>query len=257
MKCAAYIKDDCWEGFVEHVDRALAVWEELRPYYLRSVQRALGVRGDPVGFAIAAHDLGKLSASYQRGEGRSGYRHEVLGAYFAYRCMNSGEEAKLAVATAVMLHHEPIITSAYISGLGEQYLPLYVLRRALERADLSVRCDADEVVNYLKGVDRCLAEEVDRWRNGGLYVKDVLEVVKRILVRSSIGDIAKTHVLRAKTAAVLYPLVVSDGVAAYIGRGVCARCGGEGTKAVRAALSGAEPLDRRRLEERLCRRGGT
>lgn len=254
-KCLAYSKEGCSESFVEHVERVVAVWDMLRPYYLLPVQRALGVGGDPVLYAAVAHDFGKLALAYQAGK-RHLYRHELLSAYFAYKCFEGPEEAKVAVSAAVWLHHEPIITSAYITQLGESYMPLYVVKRTLEflQEELVVGCDYQEVSSYVRKWNSCLAESLEQWAERGLDVAEVMRILKRVLVKATVGGIERAHVMRAKIAAVLYPLIVADGVAAYVGRAVCGRCGEEqrGTKVIRAALCGAEPLDKAALLK-LCR----
>lgn len=252
-KCLAYSKEGCSESFVDHVERVVAVWELLKPYYLLPVQRALGVGGDPVLYAALVHDFGKLARAYQAGKRRF-YRHEVVSAYFAYKCFEGPEEAKTAVSAAVWLHHEPIITFAYITQLGESYMPLYIVKRTLEflQDELAVGCDYQDVASYVKRWSSCLADELERWDKKGLDVADVIKILRRVLVKATVGGIERAHVMRAKIAAVLYPLVVADGIAAYWGRAICGKCGEEaGTKVVRAALSGAEPLDKNALQK-LC-----
>lgn len=252
MTCLAWSEGRCAEEYGRHIERALAVWSKLRPKYLPAIKRAVGVGVDVVEYAIIVHDLGKLATAYQKGR-RWEYRHEVVSAYFAYKGLEPvvGSDAAAAVAAAVLLHHEPLLTSAYISGLGERYLPIYAVRKMLEEHDISPACnpltEAGRAVSYPE-----LREELERWGRGEVAAREVLDVVKRVIVLTAVGDSARLHAMRAKTAAVLYPLVVSDSVAAHVGRALCGGCGGEGTKVVELALKGAEPLDEEELRRELC-----
>jgi len=257
MSCLAFSREGCGESLAVHVRRVLAVWDMLRPLYARTARRAVDAVGfDPVEYAIVAHDLGKLAGAYQRGQ-RGAYRHEVVSAYLAYKGLGGvDEDARVAVAAAVLLHHEPIIMSAYVAEVGEDYLPVYVLRRELERSNLKVECDWGELRPLLEGYPG-LYKAVEQWAAGGLEVGDVLGVLKRVLVLTSIGDVERAHIMRARVGAVLYPLVVADSVAAHIGREVCERCGGEGTRIAEWALGGAEPLKRDEVVEKVCRVGRT
>ncbi len=255
MTCHAWKGGQCVEEYGRHIKRALTVWEKLRPIYFPAVRRAIGVDLDVVEYAIVVHDLGKLAKAYQVGR-RGEYRHEVVSAYFAYKGLEPvvGGEIAAVVAAAVLLHHEPILTSAYISGLGERYLPIYAVRKMLEEHDLSPACDplaeAGDAVNKYPE----LKKELERWGNGGLTPRDMLEVVKEIVVQTAVGDSARLHAMRAKAAAVLYPLVVSDSVAAHVGRSLCGcdERDKKGTKIVDLALKGAEPLDVEALRRELC-----
>ena len=253
MTCHAWSEGRCTEEYVRHVERALAVWGKLRPRYLPAVKRAVGVDIDVVEYAIIAHDLGKLAKAYQEGR-RSEYRHEVVSAYFAYKGLEpvAEHDAAAVVAAAVLLHHEPLLTSAYISGLGEHYLPIYAVRKMLEKHAISPACDP--LGEAGKTVDKYpeLMRELERWGRGEVTAKEVLDVIKRVIALTAVGDSVRLHTMRAKTAAVLYPLVVSDSVAAHVGRALCSKCGGEGTKVVDLALKGAEPLDMEELRRELC-----
>lgn len=252
MTCRAWGEGQCAEEYRRHVERALAVWEKLRPRYLPAVKRAIGVDIDVVDYAIAVHDLGKLAKAYQVG-GRREYRHEVVSAYFAYKGLKgaAGSEVAAVVAAAVLLHHEPILTSAHISGLGEHYLPIYAVRKMLESHDLTPACDPLVEAGKAAGYPP-LREELERWRRGEITAMQILDTIKKVIVLTSVGDPAQLHEVRAKTAAVLYPLVVSDSVAAHVGRALCTGCNGEGTKVVELALNGAEPLDVEELRRELC-----
>ncbi len=254
MTCTAYEGGTCQETFVRHVKRVLAVWEELKPYYLKGVQRILGVELDPVEYAIVAHDLGKLAVQYQKGERRR-YRHEVVSSYLAYVGLSEDEVdegARIAISAAVLLHHEPIITSAYITGIGERYLPVYKLRKELENSDVGFACSGDAELFALLDKWGGLRDAVGKWKRDGLDVRDVLATVKRIIVMTSMGSPEWNHQARAKVGAVLYPLVVADGIAADIGRNRCEKCGeGGGTRVVRAAYE-AELINVGRLVKKLC-----
>ncbi|MFN3805466.1 MAG: hypothetical protein ACK4SY_10450 [Pyrobaculum sp.] len=238
-RCYAYEGEE----FLWHVRRALAVWQEVRRYYERSVRRALGDVGvDLVEYAIASHDLGKLADSYQKGD-RFRYRPEVVSAYLAYRGLEGlGEGVRLAVAAAVLLHHEPIILSTYVAKPGERYLPVYVLRKVLEKVDLAFTCDVD--LQFFQRYGK-LHEVLNGWRAGGIKPADVLEVLKKVLVYVSVGEPSRTHVARAKIAALLHPLVVSDSIAAHLCRG------GGGTVVSNAALNGAELVNEGDMRKKL------
>lgn len=253
MRCLAWKGDQCAEDYRRHVDRALTVWDKLRSRYLPAVKRAVGVDIDVVEYAIAVHDLGKLAKAYQTGRRRD-YRHEVVSAYFAYKGLEQavGRDVAAVVAAAVLLHHEPLLTSAYISGLGERYLPIYAVRKMLEGHDLSPACDPLAEVGRTAEKYPELRGELERWGRGGIATQDILDVIKRVIVLTAVGDSARLHAMRAKTAAVLYPLVVSDSLAAYVGRSLCGSCGERGTKVVDLALGGAEPVREEELMRELC-----
>ncbi|MEM1890487.1 MAG: CRISPR-associated endonuclease Cas3'' [Pyrobaculum sp.] len=245
-KCLAYRSNDGEEEFVKHVVRVLEVWKELKKYYQGGLSRAFpSVKDfDLMRYAILTHDLGKLAAHYQNNK-PGDYRHEVVSAYFAYHgAAELEEEVRLTLAAAVMLHHEPIILSTYVSRLGERYLPIYVVRRALERVDLSYGC-GDDVINFIKSENQSVGALLEKWRSQSLDPKEVLEVVKKIVAQFTVGSIRNLHVKRARVAAILHPLVVADSVAAHIGRG------GDGTRVSKRALEGAEMLDIKELRERL------
>lgn len=243
--CYAYRGDNSAEEYTAHIERALRTWSHIKKYYAGGVERAFPNAGkaDLVQFAILTHDLGKLASHYQQGRPGS-YRHEVVSAYFAYRYGPGAltEEERAALAAAVMLHHEPIILSAYVTRLGESYLPIYVVRKALEEADLTYGC-GDDVIQYYAAKDKRLAEALERWRDRGLDRSEVLAAVKKIVVATSVGEPTRLHVMRTKTAAILHPLVVSDSVAAHIWRQP-----GRGTAVSRQALTGAEPIDEAALK---------
>lgn len=199
------------------------------------------------------------------------FRHEIIGSYVVYKVLESlgfDEDARATVSLAVLLHREPIIFSAYVSGLGERYLTVSIVKKVIGESDLTIYCGSHLGSALGKLVDS-VAGLSDDQRGGVARVgreillslntrkDDILKVVKSIVVKSSIGDSIELHKTRAKVAGLLHPLVVSDSVAAYIGRSLCLHGGApdEGTWVVKRALAQAELLDEEMLRNALCEEG--
>jgi CRISPR-associated endonuclease Cas3-HD len=211
------------ETYEEHVERVLEKWKAMRPYYRKWVEGKFGI--DAVELAIKFHDLGKLAGAYGDRSQRRLYRHEVLGAYFAYRLLEG--DLRYYVAAAVALHHEPIIMGAYVGELGESRLNISTLWAMLRDVDLSLSCDYVPADSYLK-------KAIDLWRRG-VDVSDVTAAFRDVLAFLSAGTAVERRRKRLLVAGILHPLVVADSTAAMEGRR------GRGTKIARAAKSGAEP----------------
>lgn len=224
MICCAYWNEEgkCVEGYDEHVSRVLNKWEALKPFYIKWVYRNFGV--DAVELAIKFHDLGKLARAYVEKAQRRYYRHELLGAYFAFKALEG--DVRYYVAAAVALHHEPIIMGSYVGGLGETRLNISTLWAMLQEADLSLACSYDPK-------DAVVRKALEEWRRVSL--RDVVAAFKELLAFFSAGIAAERRRKRLLVAGILHPLVVADSIAAMEGRG------GRGTKIARAALEGAEP----------------
>jgi len=223
MRCCAYWLRDggCGEGYEEHVDAVLKNWALMKPFYERWLRRVFGF--DVVEVAIWFHDLGKLAAAYKSGSGR--YRHEVLGAYLAYKVL--GGEVRYYVSAAVALHHEPIIMGAYVGELGERSLNVSTLLAMLRGSDLAMYCNYSPAEELLK-------RAVEIWRRG-IEASDVVAVFGEVLAFLTAGPASERRRKRLLVAGILQPLVVADSVAAMMNRG------GSGTKIARTAVSGAEP----------------
>ncbi len=225
MSCCAYWDEggSCVETYEKHIERVLEKWKAMRPYYRKWVEGNFGI--DAVELAIKFHDLGKLAGAYGDRSQRRLYRHEVLGAYFAYRLLEG--DLRYYVAAAVALHHEPIIMGAYVGELGESRLNISTLWAMLRDVDLSLSCDYVPADSYLK-------KAVDLWRRG-VDVSDVTAAFRDVLAFLSAGTAVERRRKRLLVAGILHPLVVADSTAAMEGRR------GRGTKIARAAKSGAEP----------------
>ncbi len=271
--CAYYEGDECVESFIAHIDSSLKVWRHLKPYYIGSVTRAAGYLDlDPVEFALVVHDFGKLAREYR--VNRRGYRHELISSYVAYEVLRDlagrldlGDDVLLSISLAVLLHHESIIMSAYVSSFGERYLTVSNIRRVVEKADLGLGCDVSSLIDYLgrlSSYSRSAGIYIDyvvdflsRWGTSPLPAERVVDGLRYLILRSSVGDPDSLHVIRAKAAAVLHPLVVSDSIAAYVSRSLCRdrdpdSLRDEGTWVVRRVLSGAEPIDLDLVKSSIC-----
>ncbi|MGC8987888.1 CRISPR-associated endonuclease Cas3'' [Infirmifilum sp.] len=280
-KCFSFRCIESGELYVEHVVAALTVWEELKPYYRRGVERVLGVECDsmcfdPIAVAIALHDVGKLTKAYY--EQVKGFRHELFSAYATYSVLESAlrsTEAKDRVksdvayllATAVMLHHEPIIMRTYVGAYGERYLTISNLKRVVEKYDLSpAPCDVKKSLDYISRLPvkkehagECLTKAFEEfyveWSNIDTQNgKDkVFDVLKRIIAWASVmGDPDELLVRRARVASILHLIVVADSVAAHVLR--TERCGSselrdEANYIVERVSRGAEPLDMNQIRQ--------
>lgn len=267
-ECCAYLNDEgvCVESYKEHVRRAITVWKELKPYYSQALQRVLGYSNpecDVIELSLLLHDLGKLVKDYfdfKKRRSRGILRHEIIGAYsvwIALEKLGVNSVARDILALAVMLHHEPIILSAYVTGLGEWYLTVANLKRVLSEAELETNCDIDRLISELeevvkscnmKYITSVISSELRDLENKR---DDMIRVLRELIARFSVGEPSRLRELRARVAAVAQILVVADSVAAYYGRSLC-KGSEDGTWTAKQALRGAEILDVDRLRSVLC-----
>lgn len=265
--CAFYCEDECAETYLEHVKKAINVWRSLRKYYSGVVKRVLGTHDfDPIAIALITHDLGKLLEIYKYRKHRFIYRHEIVGAYILYKMLvDTNPELATILSLAVMLHHESGIIG-YIGELGERYLAVTTLRSFLERYSehliVDRNCDIDKLVQDLAGFEEIamIRDKIYSIKNllsslgSESGIRDFLSIVKRLITASSVGSLHSLHMLRGRVAAVLHLLVVSDSVAAHIGRsGRCEKDRDEATWIVRRVAESSEPVSIDELREILKR----
>ncbi|MGC8987906.1 CRISPR-associated endonuclease Cas3'' [Infirmifilum sp.] len=220
--CCAFFYDvnHCVESYFKHIYAAYIVWDRaFKKYYLRSVQRALRTDADPVALAVLYHDLGKLTKEYKEGNRRV-FRHELVGAYLAYRLINDNRsQLNLYVAHAVMLHHESGIIGIYAGERGEEFITLSTLRDVIESADLSVYCDLT-LDPWYKKAKAVYGNEIDKIASAlsNMNKEDFYEAIKEIVVRATVGRVADLLTLRTRTATLLFPLTLVDSIAASLTR---------------------------------------
>ena len=106
-------KSDPRETLQEHTENCLAVYDSLR----ERMPFLADVAGEPdffqyLFYAVALHDFGKAAIGFQKqltdGK-RWGYRHEILSTGFVVTLQLS-QEAKQAIALAILTHHKDIET---------------------------------------------------------------------------------------------------------------------------------------------------
>ncbi|MYH82856.1 CRISPR-associated helicase Cas3' [Candidatus Poribacteria bacterium] len=106
-------KSDPSETLLEHTENCLAVYNSLR----ERMPFLADVAGEPdffqyLFYAVALHDFGKAAIGFQKqltdGK-RWGYRHEILSTGFVVTLQLS-QEAKQAIALAILTHHKDIET---------------------------------------------------------------------------------------------------------------------------------------------------
>ena len=246
--CAYFEDKECKESYLEHIYCMMKVWDAVRPYYLKALRRATGVR-DPdrlMRLSFLAHDAGKLLEAYRTNKSR--FRHELIGAYVAYKLIkevtknsvegNAVSDAADIFSTAVLLHHESIILSVYAGEYGERFIPLSTIREVLEEFRDKLRPYAklrDDRALKLLG----MGEDVERMDHilESLNADEVYNVIVSLVVRAS--EESDALVFRNRVATVQHALVLVDSVAANSHRG-----GGsdEGTWITRMAERGAELL---------------
>jgi CRISPR/Cas system-associated endonuclease Cas3-HD len=272
MSCCAFYcsyngEEKCVETYWEHVERTIKAWRSFKSYYSGVIKRVLGTYNfDPIAIVLITHDLGKLLRIYRFRKYRYMYRHEIVGAYVLYKMLvNVDRYLATILSLAVLLHHESCIIG-YIGELGERYLTVTTLRSFLERYSkdfiIDNNCDFDELVQRLASFEEIsgIRDKIYSIKNllnnlgSKNGVRDLLSVVKSLIIASSVGSMHSLHELRNKVAAILHPLVVLDSVAAHIGRkGLCKRDEDEATWIVNRVAENSEPVSIDELEQMLGR----
>ena len=106
-------KSDPKEALLEHTENCLAVYKSLRermPFLAEVAQEPDFF--EHLFYAVALHDFGKAATGFQKQlteNKRWGYRHEILSTGFVVT-LKLSQEAKQAVALAVLTHHKDIKT---------------------------------------------------------------------------------------------------------------------------------------------------
>lgn len=228
MTCCAYFdnNDRCLETYLEHIYCMNLIWNQISKYYLRGLQRILGdnkFKDSDVDrlmrIAFLAHDAGKLLQTYVKKKGNFQYRHEIVGAYVTRELIRKAsydDNVSKIMATAVLLHHEGIILSAYAGEYNEKIIPLSTIKKVIEDSDFGYICNLRDDP-YYQILNKSYTEEID-WMNNllsRLNKDQVYETVTDIISYATIGGL----VIRNKVASVLHLLSVVDSVAATINRG--------------------------------------
>ncbi len=106
-------KSDPRETLLEHTENCLAVYKSLRermPFLAEVAQEPNFF--EHLFYAVALHDFGKAATGFQKQlteSKRWGYRHEILSTGFVVT-LKLSQEAKQAVALAILTHHKDIKT---------------------------------------------------------------------------------------------------------------------------------------------------
>ncbi|MEM4863335.1 MAG: hypothetical protein QW706_09205 [Candidatus Nezhaarchaeales archaeon] len=232
VACAYYENDSCKETLCEHTLRILNVWDKcVARYYLRALTRVLGKKaGLLMDIALLMHDTGKLIYVYTEPRYRKFYRHEIVSAYYTYKMLRSlnitNNEYEYIIPLAVLLHHEPGILGKYAGETGERYVTFSTVKAMLEdipsnklkpiRGSTFEHLICNRIGQHSINVNTCMSglNQV----LSSINHADVESTVKNLLAKVLHGDISRRSVMRAKVAAVLHPLVLSDSLAAYLGR---------------------------------------
>lgn len=247
QQVCAYFDDvgNCIEYMADHASAVYCIWEEcMKRYYKQALRRAFSNYADLIiSIALLLHDFGKLVKAYTDVSLRRYYRHELLSAYFTYEVLKPAsfvpEDYKLITSLAVLLHHEPIILSAYASELGEQYIKASTVKVVLERVSAKGKLQIINDLQYINFVNSRLLRHGLNLNQVLLSVnpKSVINTLKEVLAFASLGDNSIRLVRRAKVGALLHPLTLADSLAAEMQRH------GSGTWVTKRALGGAEPGD--------------
>ncbi len=267
------------EPYEAHIKASLIAWSLLKPFYYGDINRILGkLPFDPVAIALTLHDLGKLTKSYETN--RREYRHELFSAYASYEILENmskngvpiSNDVVWLISLAVMLHHEPIIMGMYVGRYGEKYLTISNLKRVIELNidNLSPNCDVESamnnLINYLVtegfmskdlGISfrTAVNDFIKKWRSS-LNSEEIFETLKRVIAYSTVGAPNKLLTIRARAAALLHLVVISDSVAANVVRSElgCDDEDNEGTWIVKRIRSGAEPVSYEKIKEEIEKR---
>jgi len=276
--CISFSRGNCRgsEPYEVHIKASLIAWSVLKPFYYGAINRILGkLPFDPVSIALTLHDLGKLTKSYEMN--RREYRHELFSAYATYEMLENmskngvpiPNDAVQLISLVVMLHHEPIIMGMYVGRYGEEYLTISNLKRVIElnMDNLSPNCNVENTMNNL--VDYLITEGfmskdlgnsfrtavnnfIKKWRSS-LNLEEIFEVLKRVIAYSTVGAPNKLLTIRARAAALLHLVVISDSVAANVVRSElgCGDEDNEGTGIVKRIRNGAEPVGYEKIREEI------
>jgi len=182
-------------------------------------------------------------------------------------------DAVRLISLVVMLHHEPIIMGMYVGRYGEEYLTISNLRRVIELnvGNLSPNCNVEDAMNNL--VDYLVTEGfiskdlgnsfrtavndfIKKWRSSLNSYEEIFETLKRAIAYSTVGAPNKLLTIRAKAAALLHLVVISDSVAANVIRSELG-CGDEddkGTWIVERIHGGAESVSYEKIEKEIEKR---
>jgi len=279
--CISFSKENCRksEPYEVHIKASLIAWSMLKSFYYGTINRILGkLPFDPVAIALTLHDLGKLTKSYE--VNRREYRHELFSTYATYEILENmskndvpiPNDAVRLISLVVMLHHEPIIMGMYVGRYGEEYLTISNLRRVIELnvSNLSPNCDVENamnnLVNYLvtegfmskdlgNSFRTAVNDFIKKWRSS-LNSEEIFETLKRVIAYSTVGALNKLLTIRAKAAALLHLVVISDSVAANVIRSELG-CGDEddkGTWIVERIHGGAESVSYEKIEKEIEKR---
>jgi len=232
MTCYSAYKDGVGvEEYCRHVELALEEWCRLKPFYWGWVKKMFNGR-DAVELAVLFHDVGKLGTSYICANKKDGprcpqrgvyVRHELISTYWAYMLLDP--PLSYYVATAVALHHEPMLLGTYAEAVGERQIHISTLYAGLRAADLglgcrptcrNLRCASESGV-------RLVEKALEMWEGGEISIDAVVEAFRDIMTFLTTGPAGETRRKRAVVGGLLHLLVVADSRAAMRGRG------GEGT----------------------------
>jgi CRISPR-associated endonuclease Cas3-HD len=221
------------EDYCQHINLALEEWRRLKPYYRGWVSRMFnGV--DAIELAILFHDLGKLGRAYinacrnrklPKYLRRASRRHELISAYWAYRVLPT--PLNYYVATAVALHHEPILLGAYAGALGERRIQVSTIYAMLKAIELGLGCMPE-------CIDPRVKQALDLWERREISPDLATDAFRDIATFLSAGSSSEVRRKRALVGGLLHLLVIADSRAAMKGRG------GSGTKLARLSCQ-AEP----------------
>jgi hypothetical protein len=160
----------------------------------------------------------------------------------------------------------------YVGRYGEEYLTISNLKRVIElnMGNLSPNCDIENAMKNL--VDYLITEGfmskdlgnnfrtavnnfIKKWRSS-LNSEEIFEVLKRVIAYSTVGAPNKLLTIRARAAALLHLVVISDSVAANVIRNElgCDDEDDEGTWIVKRIRNGAEPVSYEKISEEIEKR---
>jgi len=235
--CAYYENDSCKETLYEHTLRILDVWDKcVARYYLRALTRVLGDKARLLmDIALLMHDTGKLVSAYAEPRYRRFYRHEIVSAYYTYKMLKSlniasnklvSNEYEYIIPLTVLLHHEPGILGKYAGEIGERYVTFSTIKAMLEdipsdklkpiRDSTFERLICDRIGQHNTNVNNCMSS-LDQVLSS-INHANIESTLKNLLAKALHSDVSRRFVMRTKVAAVLHPLVLSDSLAAYLGR---------------------------------------